>query len=127
MKKLFIILVALIGFGFSAFAQQLSSEQQAIINRQQAEVQQLRNSAAEWQKKADDAWKRYDALKYTLSKMAANEDGRAGFAVRVERAREEAEGYQKKAKELNAKANEQERLLNEAIRKAKENARKASE
>ena len=126
MRKVFLILIAVIGFGINANAQQLSSEQQAIINRQQAEIQQLRNSANTYQQRANDEKKACEVLRETL-KREPYADGKSEFAYNVQRRCDNAAEYQKKANELYAKANEQERLLNEAIKKAKENARKSNE
>jgi hypothetical protein len=120
MKKVFLILVALIGLGIAANAQQLSAEQQAIINRQRAEIQQIRNSANDYQVKADEAGRKCQWYKN------AKDPGEnvASITLMISKYCGDQETYQKKANNLRKEANEQERLLNEAIRKAKENAQK---
>lgn len=122
MKKVFVILVAFIGFVISVNAQQLSAEKQAIIDRQRAEIQQLRDSAKEYQTKADDAGRKCQWYKNAKD---PGEDVKS-ITIAISYFCGKQEEYQSKANELNAQANEQERLLNAAIKEAIENSKKSN-
>jgi Flp pilus assembly protein TadB len=59
MKKLLVaaVFITALFAAQNANGQSLSSDKQAIINKQRAEIQQKRNSANEYQKQADEAGK----------------------------------------------------------------------
>jgi hypothetical protein len=120
MKKMLVVAVCVTALFAtqSANGQNLSSDQQAIINRQRAEIQQKRNSANEYQQKANSAKEKCEALRETNRQTPADEEGKAGFSIYVERECDKVADYQKKANEFRKEADEQERLLNAAIEKA---------
>ena len=123
MKKILLILIALIGFGISVSAQQLSAEKQTIIDRQRAEIQQFRDSAKEYQKKADEAGQKCQWYKNAKDPGEKVES----IAIAISYFCGKQEEYQSKANELNTQANEQERLLNAAIKEAIENNKKSNQ
>ena len=114
MKKFFVILVALIGFGIHVYAQ-WSPEKQVIIDRQRAEIQQKRNSADEYQQKANEAGRKCEMWKNTKDPGEKVET----ITLMISYYCGQQEIYQAKADNLRKEANEVERLLNEAIEKAK--------
>ncbi|MDR3287263.1 MAG: hypothetical protein LBT27_07465 [Prevotellaceae bacterium] len=123
MKKLIVavVFVTALFAAQNANGQSLSSDQQAIINRQRTEIQQKRNSANEYQQKANEAKERCEHLR--KSKPPAGESGSAGYSGYVESQCDKVADYQKKANEFRKEADEQERLLNAAIEKAKANSK----
>ncbi|MDR2409467.1 MAG: hypothetical protein LBE13_15310 [Bacteroidales bacterium] len=121
MKKLFVaaVFVTAMFAAQNANGQSLSAEKQAIINRQRTEIQQKRNSANEYQQKADEAGRQCQKWK---DMKDPGEDVKS-ITVMISKYCGDQETYQKKANELRAEANELERLLNAAIEKAKANSK----
>jgi Flp pilus assembly protein TadB len=121
MKKILVtaVLATALFAAQNANGQSLSADQQAIINRQRIEIQQKRNSANEYQQKADEAGRQCQKWK---DMKDPGEDVKS-ITVMISKYCGDQEIYQKKANQLRAEANELERLLNIAIEKAKANNR----
>ena len=121
MKKVFSVIftACLMVLGNYVYAQNLTPEKQEIINRQRAEIQQKRNSANEWQAKADEAGRK---CQYYKNAKDPGEDVKT-ITLMISKYCGDQEIYQKKADELRKEADKQEKLLNEAIEQAKRNSK----